>query len=206
MGDSTGGLGGWRPFRRAGRGQESLQEGWKGLLTLSRRLGGVGRHTRRAKWGRKALPEGREGSGDSTRGLGLEALSEDWRPSWRAGRGQETLQVGRVGSRGPPGGPGGVGRPSHGGWEAFSKGRDGSGGPPSRYVVITSPFSCSFTYCLIAYFYHIISCNLAWVYFLYYSIRLIHIWSRDPLYTPRRTQSPLSLCLYTRYMCMTQAV
>ena len=64
-------------------------------------------------------------------------------------------------------------------------------------VVITSHFSCSFTYCLIAYFYFIISCNLAWRYFLYYNIRLIHIRSRDPLYTPRRTQSPLFLCLYT---------
>ena len=72
--------------------------------------------------------------------------------------------------------------------------------------MITSHFSWLFMYCLIAYFYLIISCNLAWCYFLYYSIRLIHIRSRDPLYTPRRTQSPLSLCLYTRYMCMTQAV
>ena len=45
--------------------------------------------------------------------------------------------------------------------------------------------------------YFIISCNLAWRYFLYYSIRLIHIRSRDPLYTPHHTQSPLFLCLYT---------
>ena len=64
-------------------------------------------------------------------------------------------------------------------------------------VGITSHFSCLFMYCLIAYFYFIISCNLAWHYFLYYSIHLIHSRSRDPLYTPRRTQSPLFLCLYT---------
>ena len=53
-------------------------------------------------------------------------------------------------------------------------------------------FFCLFTYCLIAYSYFIISCNLAWLYFLYYSIRLIHIRLRDPLYTPRCTQSLLS--------------
>ena len=72
--------------------------------------------------------------------------------------------------------------------------------------MITSRFSCLFMYCLIAYFYLIISCNLAWLYFLYYNIRLIRIRSRDPLYAQRRTHHLLFFFVGTLYVCMAQAV
>ena len=67
-------------------------------------------------------------------------------------------------------------------------------------VVSMLTFFCIFPYCLIVYFYFIISCSLAWLYVLHYSMHLIHILSCDPLYALHRTRSLLFL-VCTHVIC-----
>ena len=57
------------PYRRAGRGLESLTEGWEGSGGPLRGPGGVGSPSRRTGRGRKAIPEDREGSKSHPGGL-----------------------------------------------------------------------------------------------------------------------------------------
>ena len=130
-----------RPFRRAGRGRESLHVGSvgsggphggrggdgrpsqmarRGWEALSEGRGGVRRPSRRAMRGQEALLKGQKWSG-SPRG----ELGGFWRPSRRARRGQEAISVRPEWSRGPPGWLVGFGRPSlraRRGWEVLLEG------------------------------------------------------------------------------------
>ena len=76
----TGGVG--RPLQRAGRGQETQQEGWEGSGGPHREPGWVGRPSRMCGRSWEALPEGWDGLGGPRGGLGGVG---------RAGRGWEAL-------------------------------------------------------------------------------------------------------------------
>ena len=102
--------------------------------SLSLRDGGVGRPSwrggrpsRKARMGREALPEGREGLGVPSAGSGGDTMT-----SRRTGRERDTLPRGWEGSGGPPKVLRGVGRPSQRddrGWDTLPGDLKESGGP-----------------------------------------------------------------------------